>query len=156
MLQRIQSVYLFIVFIFAVLFGVLPLAYFPVDAPEMPLRLLQYRVFMDAFAEMYGQWLGGVLIVLFSAIMLITVYTTFQYKNRLHQIAMGKLNILLHVVLIMATFFFLDTIRGQVDATDFSYGPAVIFPVISLIFILLSNKAIRKDENLVRAADRLR
>ena len=156
MLQRIQSAYLFIVFIFSVLFGVLPLAYFPADAPGIPLRLLQYRVFMDAFAQMEGGWQGAMLIILFAAAMLLTVYTTFQYRKRLHQISMGKLNILLHVALIMLSFFFIDSLRGQMVAGEFSYGPAVFFPVISLIFILLANKAIRKDENLVRAADRQR
>lgn len=156
MLQRVQSVYLFLVFLFAALFAVLPLGHFPAGSPDMPLRLISIH---DFFAPIDGTgigWMGALLILLFAIAILITVYMTFQYKKRLFQIKLGKMNIMVHAVMILITFFFLDSIRNQLDATGFSYGAAVFFPVISLIFILLANKAIRKDEELVRSADRLR
>ncbi|MFO7874671.1 MAG: DUF4293 domain-containing protein [Bacteroidales bacterium] len=156
MLQRVQSVYLFLVFLFAVLFAVLPLGHFPVGSPDMPLRLISMH---DFFASIDGTgigWMGALLILFWAIAILITVYMTFQYRKRLFQIKLGKMNIMVHAVMILITFFFLDSIRNQLDDTGFSYGAAVFFPVISLIFILLANKAIRKDEELVRSADRLR
>ncbi len=50
----------------------------------------------------------------------------------------------------------IDNIRTQLEHYEVSYGPGIFFPIISLLFILLANRAIRKDENLVRAADRIR
>ncbi len=155
MIQRIQSVYLFLVFVFAILFVVLPMAVFTVEATGVSLRLLYFRSFFEETALSSG-WHIVFLTVMWAVIMLVTVITTFQYKNRVLQIKLGKLNILLHVMLIMLVFFFIDALRGQVNVADYSYGAAVLFPVISLIFILMAIKAIKKDEALVRSAARFR
>ncbi len=155
MIQRIQSVYLFLVFVFGLLFALLPMAGFTVEATTASLRLLYFRSFFEETVFL-SSWHIVLLTIIWAVIMLVTVITTFQYKNRLLQIKLGKLNILLHVVLIMLVFFFIDVLRGQVNVAEFSYGAAVLFPVISLIFILMAIKAIKKDEALVRSADRFR
>ncbi len=156
MLQRIQSLYLFFVFVFAVLFAVLPMAYFPAEMADMPLRLSNHHLFFNAIPELTGRWMGIALLVFFILALVITVYTTFLYKRRLHQIKMGKLNIFVHIAMILVAFFFLDNIRNQVHDAGFSYGAGIFFPIVSLILILLANKAIRRDEELVRSADRIR
>lgn len=63
---------------------------------------------------------------------------------------------LLHAALILVSFFFIDSLRAQLVNGTMSYGAGIFFPVISLIFILMAIKAIRRDENLVRSADRIR
>ncbi len=155
MLQRIQSVYLFLVFVFGILFAVLPLANFSGDTPFIPLRLLNYIAFFRETAFSAG-WQGIVLIIIWAFSLTLTVFMTFQYRNRLFQVKLGKLNILLHVGLILVTFFFIDSLRNQLDGVVFNYGAGVLFPVISLIFILMAIKAIKRDEALVRSADRIR
>lgn len=155
MLQRIQSVYLFLVFVFAGLFAVLPLAHFSGDTPFIPLRIMQYSNFFSETA-FNPVWQGVLLIITWAISLLLTVFMTSQYRNRLLQVKLGKLNILIHVVLILLTFFFIDGLRSQLDAIAYSYGAGVVFPVISLVFILMANKAIKKDESLVRSADRIR
>ncbi len=156
MLQRIQSIYLFLVFVFAILFVMLPLAHFPAEAPDIPFRLSKYNVFFDALGIVSIRWLALLLLGLFALAVLLTVYTSFQYKNRLLQIRLGKYNMLVHAALILVAFFLTDNLRNQVHDAGFSYGSGVFFPVISLIFILLANRAIKKDEELVRSADRIR
>lgn len=155
MLQRIQSVYLFMVFVFAILFAVLPLAHFSGDASLIPLKLINYIAFFSetAFSPV---WQGIVLIIIWVISLLLTVFMTFRYRNRLLQVKLGKLNILLHVGMILMAFFFIDGLRNQLDGVVLNYGAAVLFPVISLIFILMAIKAIKKDEALVRSADRIR
>jgi hypothetical protein len=155
MLQRIQSVYLLLVFLFAVLFAVLPLAHFSGDEPMFSLKLITSNSFFNetAFSPVWTVW---VLIIVWATNLLITVFMTFQYRKRLVQIKLGKLNMLLHVGLILVTFFFLDGLRNQLDSIELTYGAGVLFPVISLIFILMAIKAIKKDEALVRSADRIR
>lgn len=155
MLQRIQSVYLFLVFVFAILFAVLPLASFSGDTPFIPLRLLNYNAFFSETAFSSG-WQGIVLIIVWAFSLSLTAFMTFQYHNRLFQIKLGKLNMLLHVGLILLTFFFIDGLRSQLDGVEFNYGAGVFFPVISLIFILMAIKAIKRDEALIRSADRIR
>ncbi len=156
MLQRIQSIYLFLVFVFAILFVMLPLALFPAEAPDIPFRLSKYNVFFDALGIVSIRWLALLLLGLFALAVLLTVYASFQYKNRLLQIRLGKYNMLVHAAMILVAFFLTDNLRNQVHDAGFSYGAGVFFPVISLIFILLANRAIKKDEELVRSADRIR
>lgn len=155
MLQRIQSVYLFMVFVFAVLFAVLPLANFSGDDLFITLRLLNYNAFFSETAFSPG-WQGIVLIIVWALSLTLTVFMTFQYRNRLFQVKLGKLNILFHVGLILVAFSFIDSLRNQLDGVEFNYGAGVLFPVISLIFILMAIKAIKRDEALVRSADRIR
>ncbi len=155
MLQRIQSVFLFLVFVFTFLFVVLPLANFPLVSPDMPLRISKFRDFY-ALLDLSGAWMGYLLLVLFIFSALLTIYITFLYKKRLLQIQLGRLNMFLHIVMIVVAFFMIDSVQKQVNDAEFSYGPGVIFPLLSLLFIFFANRAIRKDEELVRSADRFR
>lgn len=155
MLQRIQSIYLFLVFVFGILYAVLPIAQLSTETAGFSFRILTYRTFFDQ-TVFSANWQGILLLIIWAAILVLTVYMTFQYKNRLLQIKLGKTNILLHVFITLLTFYFLDNLRNQVENIDLNYGPGVLFPVISLIFILMAIKAIKKDEELIRSADRFR
>ena len=37
-----------------------------------------------------------------------------------------------------------------------TYGVGLLLPALSIVFLFLANKAIRKDDKLIRSADRLR
>ncbi len=156
MLQRIQTVYLFLVFVFAILYVMLPIATLAED-PYVYLQLSKYSVFFDAHEEVLtGQWMALLLVILFFVVILLTIATSFYYKKRLVQIKLGKYNMLVHAAMILISFFMIDSLRTQLEDYDVSYGPGIFFPIVSLLFILLANRAIRKDENLVRSADRIR
>jgi hypothetical protein len=65
--------------------------------------------------------------------------------------------------MIIAIFAFIITLLSSayntVNAEGVSNivtGMAVIFPSVSIVFAALAARAIKKDENLVRSADRLR
>jgi len=156
MLQRIQSVFLTLVFVFALLFVFLPLGKFDLEG----LKIFLKATGIDASAnipEEYGQvWYGYVLLILVFGIMVLTVFSIFQYKRRSYQIQLGKLNILLHVGLVVIAFFFVDQWRDNLPNLPFSYGAGIILPLVALILILMANRAIKKDEELVRSADRIR
>ncbi|TVQ13568.1 MAG: DUF4293 family protein [Bacteroidetes bacterium] len=155
MIQRIQTVYLFLGFIFAVLFLTFPLG--NIDINGMVYVVKSWNIVSADGTEKldYSGILGVIAMILPFIIMILCIYTTFLYKNRLLQIKLGKINIFLHVILVVSTFFYLDGIKSQFPG-EFSYGPAVIFPLLAMVFLLLAGRAIRKDEELVRSADRLR
>ena len=155
MIQRIQTVYLFLGFIFAILFLALPLG--KIDINGMVYVVKSWSIVSADGTEKldYSSILGVVAMVLPFIIMILCVYTTFLYKNRLLQIKLGKINIFLHVILVVSTFFYLDGIKSEFSGV-LTYGVAVVFPLLAMIFILLAGRAIRKDEELVRSADRLR
>ncbi len=155
MIQRIQTVYLFLVFLFAALFLLFPKGSIDLDGVVYIIKSWGIAVEEDVEKPDFPHILGIVSMVMPFIIMILSIYATFLYKKRLLQIKLGKINIFLHVILVVSTFFYLDVIKNSFSG-EFSYGIAVIFPLLAMIFLLLANRAIRKDENLVRSADRLR
>lgn len=155
MLQRIQTVYLFLVLVFAVLFLSFPMATLQAGVESFIVKPWGIVPSGTLDVEGYFSVLGIVCLVLAFVIMILSVYTTYKFKQRLLQIRLGKINLFLHMILVVSAFFYLDGIRKGLDAS-FSYGLAVIFPLLSMVMIFMANRAIRRDEELVRSADRLR
>ncbi len=155
MIQRIQTVYLFSVFIFAVLFLILPKGNLEIDG--MVYQIGSWNIASDDGLNRlnYSNVWGILSMIIPFVIMILTIYTTLIYKQRVLQIKLGKLNMLLHIILVVGTFFYLDALKSEFPG-HFSYGIAIVFPLLSMLLILLANRAIRRDEQLVRSADRLR
>ncbi len=155
MLQRIQSVYLFLVLVFTLLFLFFPLGSLEIGSDTYIIKTWGLSPDPEQVMGSYNHFLGLISLVLAFIVLILTVYTTYQFKNRLLQIKLGKINILLHMLMVVSAFFFVDSIKKGLEVF-FSYGIAIIFPLLSMILILMANRAIRKDEELVRSADRLR
>lgn len=153
MLQRIQTVYLIIVFLLAFLFLFLPIGVFG-EADGLRVSAV------SAFSALYPDVSHGSFQILLVFLGLIaaglSLYTILIYKRRLMQIRLGQFNILLHLGLLVAAFYYLDRVKEQIPGAEFSYGAGIFLPLFSLLLILMANRAIRRDENLVRAADRIR
>jgi hypothetical protein len=155
MIQRIQTIYLVMVNIFALLFIFLPIG-------TLEYASLIYHIgFMGIIADdgtqtlEYSGMLRTLIMIIPFLIMILTTYTIFIYRNRPLQISLGRLNMLIHILLVVLTFFYLDNIKNQFEGL-FSYGAAIMFPLINMVWLLLANRAIARDEKLVRSADRLR
>jgi hypothetical protein len=88
-------------------------------------------------------------------IVAITLTTIFKFKNRALQIRLNYLNVFLNVLLIGGIFYLSSLLEQQLN-TVASYCLGGVFPLITVIMLFLSNIYIRKDERLVRSADRLR
>ena len=156
MFQRIQSVYLFLVILFTVLFFFFPLGSLRLNGESVSIMLTGSNLAPENFAGSYAKLFRFSLYVLLTVAIIFTLYIIFQYGKRLYQIRLGKIHILLHLIILVLTFFYLDHLRASLPIASLTYGPSVFFPVVSLFLILMSNRAIMKDEKLVRAADRIR
>jgi hypothetical protein len=81
----------------------------------------------------------------------------FQFKNRKLQIKINMVAMLVNMGLLVAIFVIADKIAALdtvADEYDYLYGSW--FPVAGILFLVLANKGIRKDEALVRQSERLR
>ncbi|GAB4252452.1 MAG: DUF4293 domain-containing protein [Vicingaceae bacterium] len=157
MLQRIQTVYLGLVVILGFVFSFIPVLGFSYEGNQYFMNayhtvLVEENGVKDIFRNMGVGTLSG-LVVLNSLIVI------FLYKKRQLQIKLCKLNILLLALEVAGIALYADAakeliaIEGEVE-TKMTFG--IFIPVISLILTYLATRAIRKDEELVRAADRLR
>lgn len=88
---------------------------------------------------------------------LVALYEIFQYNNRLTQMKLGALNsLLMSAVLGTSVYFIYQGIRIFAPDNQGNYQIGIILATIALFLNLLANRFIRRDENLVRSADRIR
>lgn len=152
MIQRIQSLYLVIVagLMIATLFT--PIAYFFSGNQEYELYSFMLKSSVESISTPYM----GILLLATAVLPLVTL---FLYKNRMLQIRLCAVNIvlLIGVIIFMAIYYYLSArMFSGLEFQTRGFRITVIFPLISIILNYLAARAIFKDEMLVRSLDRIR
>ncbi|CAN5263112.1 DUF4293 domain-containing protein [soil metagenome] len=93
-------------------------------------------------------------LALFVGSALLSLVTIFLFKNRKLQFVLGRINILLNFFLLGLFVYWSLSVPGEMEISEKGIGMFV--PVLSIVFLVLANKAIKKDEDLVKSVDRLR
>jgi hypothetical protein len=88
--------------------------------------------------------------------MFLNVLIILRYKNRDLQMKLCFINIALMLVLFAAVFYYYNIIKSSLLLINSSITVAALFPVVSIILCFLAYKTIKKDDELVKSADRLR
>ncbi len=158
MIQRIQSLFLVIAAAAALL-----MLFFPVADFFSGTELGNYKLVatglkcMDPNPKFHtSSWFGFPLLALVSVSIILPVLILGLYKNRGLQIRLLAFNILITIVLIIVVLMYYMSSVQKLTGIQPSYQFGAFCPLISLIFLVLANRFIRKDENLVKSADRLR
>ena len=151
MIQRIQSVYFLLAGILPAFTFCVPMAQYLNEQGQTELVLTSWSL-SSAEAAVAHPW--GILT--FTVLSMIMAFVClFGYKNRRRQIAMSSF--LLTLILILGlTFVAYGYSFGSTHALRFLPDWGVLFPSIAFIFAILGRNGVRKDEELVRAADRIR
>ena len=136
MLQRIQSIYLFCCMLTA---GVLPLFI------SLWTTTLKKEVFV-ADNVLY--------MALFGSTVLLALVSIFSYKNRQNQFVINRLNMILNFIIIGLLVYHSLTLPGEAQVSEKGIG--MLLPIFSIVFLALANKAIKRDEDLVKSVDRIR
>ncbi|MDA9804325.1 DUF4293 domain-containing protein [Flavobacteriaceae bacterium] len=136
MLQRIQTIYMIIS---ATLLGAL-YVWFPNIVSEEGLVVVR-----NDEPIMLGLIFGSILVSFISI---------FTYKKRKLQFVINRLNIILNFFLLGVFVYRSLTLSGETLVSEKGIG--VFLPIISIVFLVMANKAIKKDEDLVKSVDRLR
>lgn len=136
MLQRIQTVYLILcVIASAVLPFVFPLW---IEEPENAVYFTESTVSM----------------ILFGLSALLGLISIFSFKNRQNQFVLNRLNIILNFILLGFFVYRTLNLSGETEVSEKGIG--IVLPAISIVMLVLANRAIKKDEDLVKSVDRLR
>jgi len=142
MIQRIQSVYLFLAALVSAILFYIPLFELPVATA-------------DAAPRSFMISSNALLLILCSAIGIFSFIVIFIYKNRSFQLKACRLILIIIFIMIGLLFYTSDTISNGLDQkVVFKVG--TYLPLLQVIFIFLAYRAIKKDDELVRSADRLR
>ncbi|MDB5227144.1 MAG: hypothetical protein JWN78_1337 [Bacteroidota bacterium] len=136
MIQRIQSVYLFLAALAAIVFLFVSFGKIQMNGSIIIMK----GMMRDDFSFLCG---------VISAVSFLSI---FLFNKRKVQMKTVLLSILLSFGLIGLSVYAI--VLHQKD--HYQFGPAVIFPLFVLIFNFLAYKGIKHDENLVKSMDRLR
>ena len=139
MLQRIQTIYLILA---AVITGVLPFI-FPLWKEQVGTEIIDFY-FMKEMSY----------VALFGLSTTLSVVSIISFKKRQNQFVMGRLNIILNLILLGLFVYRLLTLSGEASVSEKGIG--MFLPIVAIVFLVLANKAIKKDEDLVKSVDRLR
>ncbi|PLX22824.1 MAG: hypothetical protein C0599_05635 [Salinivirgaceae bacterium] len=152
MLQRIQTVYLFVAFLISFALYIWPIAVFRTLDDKVILYVKgMHNAAGDNIASYYPY------LILSGIISFLILFQVFNFKKRIRQMQTGKviiiLNLLWYVMGGVYVFNYFKTFEV------FSQGRpliAVFVPLLIILFIYLANKNIKKDEDLVKSVDRIR
>jgi hypothetical protein len=136
MIQRIQTVYLIIALLIT---GVLPFI---------------FPLWKEAGKEIYFMQ-NLVYNALFGLSSVLSLISIISFKNRKQQFVLGRLNIILNLILLGLFVYRTLNLSGGTALVP-EKGIGMFLPIFSIVFLVLANKAIKKDEDLVKSVDRLR
>lgn len=149
MIQRIQTVFLLAIAILSALLIFLPFEEVVIGGQSLALCL------MPGCLPGMAKWFIYIPMALNVIILILSLFTVFMYKNRRRQMKLASLLLVLSALLIGNLFTF-HFIEGQTSNDVVNYKVASFFPILNSIFAFLARHFIKKDEDLVRSADRIR
>lgn len=156
MIQRVQTLYMFAGVVFAVVLLFMPIAGFTLGNGET------FRYSLTSYPSFVSDSLdGGVLLTPLVTTLLVAVVlliTIFLYRNRRLQRKLLLVSVVINLATLGGLFYASDQINqlSRVVSEKASYTYGVYVPLVILVFIVLANNGIRKDEKLIRSADRIR
>ncbi len=89
---------------------------------------------------------------------LFTLFTIFQYKNRIRQMLFVALNSILLAAALSALIHHVTRDGAKLgDANEVGdFGVGIVAITVALVCNFIANRLIKRDEKLVRSADRMR
>lgn len=179
MIQRIQSLWLFLAVVCMGLCFLFPVASYTIDFTENQKVVAQLDLFPKegphfskalAAGEPTVQYYQGEngpsmwpLVTMVCVVAAMALLCIFLYRRRTLQVRMVSVAFLLNVVYAFLLFFWavdaysdpLLILLGQTEP-QVTWNIGAFLPLASIVFLFLAQRAIRRDEALVKAADRLR
>ena len=153
MIQRIQTIYLFLSALLISLMHVFPVA----KLHTGPGGEIIFRSF-----GFFNELSPGVLIpslpvlLLLGVVALLYLIAIFLFRNRNLQARVCRLNFLLLIGSLGLMAYYVLHVYRQVEAVGLTIKIAALFPLITIVLTWLAVRGIIKDENLVRSVDKIR
>ena len=144
MIQRIQSVWLFLAALVMALLFYFPTYKFNIATPTTPSTLSIGEDFLA--------------IIMVALSIVLSLVTIFKYKNRKHQISLTWLNILVCIGLQVWLVIRVNskTTEAAYASLQGHYWIGLFIPLVTIILLFMAKAGISKDQKLIKSLDRLR
>mgnify|MGYP000117878023 FL=1 len=143
MIQRLQSIYLLLA---SIVSGGLIFVF-------NLWNTIKEKIFVvDLFLE--EAFTFKIIPLMFFASAILSLIALFLFKNRKLQFVIGRVIILINLFLLGLLIYLSLNLSGETVVSEKGIG--MFLPILVVLLIVLANKAIKKDEDLVKSVDRLR
>lgn len=147
MIQRIQSLFL-------LLAGASALALFAFPFASTESAIANSTNFADAQFNLFD---SAGLLILFGLAGLLAIVSIFLFKNRKNQLILARFATIANIIgLVLAIVLYYNDSDTIADGTAINDNIGLYLPILFLVFALLAQRFITKDDKLVRSMDRLR
>ena len=147
MIQRIQTVFLFLSAVFAGILFFAPVASFNVGGELVNMSIFGVENHANAL----------LLLILAILMLVVPMVTIFMYKKRELQLKLSSLNVFLNALFCGLIFlFYVDNVQDKLQAETVVYAFGTYIPLIDMVLSILAMRWIKKDIDLIKSIDRLR
>lgn len=149
MIQRKQTAFLALAALFLILLFIFPVYGFEKDGQKVPF-------YIYGLGQIAPDFFVLIAFNVFSIFLLITII--FRYKKRTQQLFLCKIATVMLTGFIVSVFYFAEDAKSLPELAGYvsEIRPMMVAPLAALVLVILANRAIKQDEELVRSADRLR
>lgn len=165
MIQRIQSVFIFLAMLFIAGVFIGPVTEFHIRGTEALMKVTGFTGDAALYNSVVGSYWFPIYSVLAIATFALLSVALFSYKKRQRQIKLCSVAFFLNILLVVALYlvpdmFMAGKIEPTLDKEALKGMTRILYPsflpLISAFFIRLATRFIKKDEALVRSVDRIR
>jgi hypothetical protein len=156
MIQRKQTIFLILAF-----FSFIPLFIFPFASFQLGTTITCYISILgiqnlDGFTKFNGMFI--IMQILATLFMSLIAVVIFLYKKRPLQIRLCAFAFLLNASLIAVMLFTVSKVTKAMflDAIPANYLFPTYIPIVTVLLVMMAQRAIRKDEAMVKSQNRLR
>lgn len=162
MIQRIQSIYLLVAMVSG--FGLFLTAINTLTTNGLEFNFSLFGLHQTQGVSINYQSNSMALMVLNILFIALSILAIFMFKKRKRQILIANISIVTLIALCVSAFVYsnthltkiADVLRIPPNMISINYGIGALFPIVAIVFTFLAIRAIKKDEELVRSADRIR
>ncbi len=151
MIQRVQTIYLFLAAVFAVLTLFLPIVGFT-DAKGMEVATAAGLGVTSTLNELAGRHTCGVLC---SAAAIVPLVAIFLFKKRKRQMSFCTATVELNVLAMVCLAISAYRIHEIVSLSPMP-KVGIVCPVLAIVAALLARRGIKRDDDMVRSEYRIR
>ena len=161
MIQRVQSIFLLIAIIIPIVLIFIPLGYVDTDLARYVYNSISLKEMIPDGASVIRLYYLSFCLFMTSALSAVALFT---YKNRVKQMQIVSITMIIFLVTLLLILWICPDVifkkffgaRMEDYTFIFNTVPLLILIVIEAVCLFFANRFIKKDEELVRSADRLR
>ena len=161
MIQRIQSVFLLVATIIPIVLIFLPLGYLTTDSAYYVYNAVSLKEAIPDGASVIRLYYLAFCLALTAGL---SCFAIFRYHNRVKQMQTVSFTMIVFLVTLLLILWICPDIvfkkffaaRMEDFTFEFNTVPLLVLIVVEALCLFLANRFIKKDEELVRSADRLR